>query len=222
MDKRSYAEKLRDPRWQKIRLKVFERDNWACKSCGETTKTLHVHHKLYEKGKEPWEYPLEYLLTLCEPCHDKEFTHRPDMERRLLVELKRAGFLADDLESLLAELLARESVEFQGALIDFLDCFWAVFDHDWFFTKSILCSDEIGWYISDGGTFINPMVEDESNNWGNRGGLLARYRLLLSVMENLGIPTVPPRAYARLSRDSARICGNGEPRTAPVLATPSP
>ena len=34
--------------------------------------------------------------------------------------------------------------------------------------------------------------------------------------------TEDPRAYARLSRDSARICGNGEPRTAPVLATPSP
>ena len=62
-DERTYAEKLRDPRWQRMRLKVFERDDWTCTSCGDSKTTLHVHHKLYEPGKEPWEYPLECLLT---------------------------------------------------------------------------------------------------------------------------------------------------------------
>ena len=34
-----YSEKLRDPRWQKARLKVLERDNWTCVNCGETERT---------------------------------------------------------------------------------------------------------------------------------------------------------------------------------------
>ncbi len=32
-------------------------------------KGLHVHHKYYVKGKLPWEYPNEALVTLCETCH---------------------------------------------------------------------------------------------------------------------------------------------------------
>lgn len=44
--KKSYAEKLRDPRWQKKRLKIFERDGWACQDCRSTTNTLNLHHLL--------------------------------------------------------------------------------------------------------------------------------------------------------------------------------
>jgi hypothetical protein len=66
----TYAEKLRDPRWQKKRLEVFNRDNFKCRCCKAGTETLHVHHKHYEKDKEPWEYDLDYLITLCEDCHD--------------------------------------------------------------------------------------------------------------------------------------------------------
>lgn len=29
----NYAEKLRDPRWQKLRLQVMERDEWMCEIC---------------------------------------------------------------------------------------------------------------------------------------------------------------------------------------------
>jgi len=46
-----YSEKLKDPRWQKKRLKVLERDNWECKQCGEKEETLHIHHLLYDKDK---------------------------------------------------------------------------------------------------------------------------------------------------------------------------
>ena len=30
---------------------------------------LQVHHKHYVEGKLPWEYPNEYLITLCNWCH---------------------------------------------------------------------------------------------------------------------------------------------------------
>ncbi len=65
----SYSEKLKDPRWQKKRLEIFERDNWICQFCKSTEKSLCVHHKKYCPGKEPWEYDNEDLITCCEDCH---------------------------------------------------------------------------------------------------------------------------------------------------------
>ncbi len=32
---------------------------------------LHVHHKYYIKGKNPWEYNSEALITVCSKCHSK-------------------------------------------------------------------------------------------------------------------------------------------------------
>ena len=50
----TYSEKLKDPRWQKKRLEIFERDNWACKKCGDTDTTLHLHHLEYQNC-DPWD-----------------------------------------------------------------------------------------------------------------------------------------------------------------------
>lgn len=65
----AYAEKLRDPRWQKKRLKIMARDQFCCRDCGAGEKTLNVHHCFYEKNAAPWEAGDDYLLTLCESCH---------------------------------------------------------------------------------------------------------------------------------------------------------
>ena len=65
--KKTYSEKLQDPRWQKLRLKVFERDNFTCKLCGDNKETLHVHHEKY-KG-DPWDANINDLKTLCKDCH---------------------------------------------------------------------------------------------------------------------------------------------------------
>ena len=67
----NYSELLKDPRWQKKRLEVFNRDNWTCQCCLDTDSTLHVHHTKYT-GKFPWDCPDKYLITLCEQCHQKE------------------------------------------------------------------------------------------------------------------------------------------------------
>lgn len=32
---------------------------------------LNVHHKYYVRGKKPWEYVDDVLVTLCESCHQK-------------------------------------------------------------------------------------------------------------------------------------------------------
>ncbi len=68
----TYAEKLKDPRWQRKRLLIFERDNWTCLRCNSKTNNLQVHHKKYFPGCDPWEYEDRFLETLCVNCHEIE------------------------------------------------------------------------------------------------------------------------------------------------------
>jgi hypothetical protein len=65
----SYSEKLKNPEWQKKRLEVLNRDNLTCQLCFDEKTELHVHHKKYIKGKEPWDIPTSNLQTLCKHCH---------------------------------------------------------------------------------------------------------------------------------------------------------
>ena len=66
---KTYSEKLRDPRWQKRRLEILQRDDWTCCRCGKKDQELHVHHTWYSKDCKPWDYPDETLVTLCISCH---------------------------------------------------------------------------------------------------------------------------------------------------------
>lgn len=63
----TYSDKLKDPRWQKKRLEVLERDSWLCQLCGDNKTTLHVHHKKY--NNDPWDAEIDDLKTYCEDCH---------------------------------------------------------------------------------------------------------------------------------------------------------
>lgn len=63
-----YQELLRDPRWQKKRLSVMNRDGFACRCCGDIQTTLNVHHLKYKNN--PWEVDDADLLTLCKHCHE--------------------------------------------------------------------------------------------------------------------------------------------------------
>ncbi len=66
---KTYSELLKDPRWQKKRLKVLERDKFECVTCGDSESELHVHHGYYEFGMMPWDYHNDSLHTLCDDCH---------------------------------------------------------------------------------------------------------------------------------------------------------
>lgn len=68
-----YEEKLSDVRWKAKREKILARDGHKCQWCGKTDH-LQVHHKYYMKYPdnrfaEPWDYPDDALMTLCENCH---------------------------------------------------------------------------------------------------------------------------------------------------------
>ncbi len=72
----TYSELLKDPRWQKMRLKKLEAAGWVCQRCYDDGTTLSVHHKRYVKGRMPWEYPEHELVVLCQPCHEEEHSHK--------------------------------------------------------------------------------------------------------------------------------------------------
>jgi hypothetical protein len=72
MASKTYAEKLRDPRWQRLRLEVMQRAKFACEKCSADDRTLNVHHKIYRKGADPWQYETSELECLCEDCHEEK------------------------------------------------------------------------------------------------------------------------------------------------------
>ncbi len=83
-----YAEKFKDPRWQKKRLKILARDKFTCQKCRDKESTLHIHHRYYEKGKEPWDYPDYAFITLCVDCHEDETLFRKNIEDNLIRGLR--------------------------------------------------------------------------------------------------------------------------------------
>lgn len=95
----TYAEKLKDPRWQKKRLEILNRDEWKCQNCSASEKTLHVHHKDYERGRDPWDYTDNWLATLCEDCHAAEPGYR-DACLDGITSVLRSKWLGHELEQI--------------------------------------------------------------------------------------------------------------------------
>jgi hypothetical protein len=62
----------------------------------------------------------------------------------------------------------------------FVDYFELVFGDDWDHTKGCLRSPDT--YIDPVGTFLNPLEDDEANNWGNRKALLEACRDVVELM----------------------------------------
>lgn len=79
-----YSQQLKKPRWQKIRLKVMERDDWTCRECHRKDVTLNGHHRFYLRGCAPWAYEMDWLETLCENCHEHREKAIVDVHTALL------------------------------------------------------------------------------------------------------------------------------------------
>jgi len=94
----TYGQKLRDPRWQKRRLEVMQRDEFTCRMCGDNTCTLNVHHLAYSRGKNPWDTDMDLLVTLCEWCHEEWHDH--PVSAALTSTLMRAGAMSQELWAL--------------------------------------------------------------------------------------------------------------------------
>ncbi len=103
-DRNAYAAKFKDPRWQRKRLEVLERDDWQCKDCGSKSDTLNVHHLYYHFGSDPWDYPDFALVTLCEDCHGLQECYRRESQLDLPISLAYKGFLNSDMAAFIALL----------------------------------------------------------------------------------------------------------------------
>lgn len=95
----TYTEKLKDPRWQKQRLEIMNRDNFRCQHCNSADKTLHIHHKYYT-SIEPWEYPNTALITLCWDCHEIEEESLKSISSDFISILRQAGAESSNLRSM--------------------------------------------------------------------------------------------------------------------------
>jgi len=94
----TYSEKLRDPRWQKKRLQIMERDGFACRVCSATTKPLNVHHLAYFPRTDPWDYPSQMLITLCDDDHKAEEEGKSAADAMLIEALRSSGAMNLDLD----------------------------------------------------------------------------------------------------------------------------
>lgn len=112
-----YSEKLRDPRWQKMRLEILTRDEWCCQICFDSKSTLHVHHRYYEAGREPWDYPPVAYVTLCESCHTQEGEGRKEVEARFLRAMRSAGALNSQLTELANLFELSDMNEYEWAIL---------------------------------------------------------------------------------------------------------
>ena len=74
MEKQVYQYLLAQPEWQNKRKAILERDGNRCRNCG-SMEHLEVHHRQYHIDKAngskvvPWNYEDQYLITLCDHCH---------------------------------------------------------------------------------------------------------------------------------------------------------
>jgi 5-methylcytosine-specific restriction endonuclease McrA len=112
---KDYMERLRDPRWQRVRLRVLERAEWKCEGCGTGEVNLQVHHGWYERGLMPWEYPDGALYCLCDHCHERAESLRADAYKTLgLIPPwfhAHATVLLHDLQLLLAAGATQEELD---------------------------------------------------------------------------------------------------------------
>jgi 5-methylcytosine-specific restriction endonuclease McrA len=107
---KTYSEKLKLPEWLERREEILRRDGRACVLCG-AMKELQVHHLRYVRGKEPWEYPNEALVTLCAQHHSAihDEPRRMQAENILLHALRTAKINSLELLELTRVCLTHET-----------------------------------------------------------------------------------------------------------------
>ncbi len=128
--KAEYAAKFKDPRWQRKRLEVLERDDWQCQDCNSREETLNVHHLYYKFGCDPWDYPDFALVTLCEDCHGLQETYRKDSQHDLPIALGMKGFLNSDMAAFVG--LLNEADDLGHPLLFLLTLKWFIREQPFF------------------------------------------------------------------------------------------
>jgi len=115
----TYAEKLKDPRWQKRKGEILLRDNHTCRSCGAENITLHAHHIFYMPDTDPWDYNDDALITYCEICHNTEHLIGNTLQGYLLELIQQNPLMVHMVAQMC--VLTEKIPDFTTALRGFLD-----------------------------------------------------------------------------------------------------
>ena len=105
----TYAEKLQDVRWQKVRTEALKRAHYKCEDCGSAGAGLEVHHCIYLKDREPWEYSGNTLIVVCKDCHKWRQGIEQSSRKWLAVMLRYSDMEAVSRWTMLLEALGRKS-----------------------------------------------------------------------------------------------------------------
>ena len=107
----NYGKKLKDNRWQRKRLEIMSRDGFECQKCHVSDHgMLAVHHRHYIPGREPWDYPGELLVTLCNNCHKQEEAIVPKVQD-VLNALHFWGYFNTEIIDVLNKMIDRKIKE---------------------------------------------------------------------------------------------------------------
>lgn len=79
-----FKDQYKHPLWQKKRLETLSAHGFSCQRCGSEDESLHVHHKVYVKGRKIWEYSIDELVAVCESCHKSEHEEKDILNEILL------------------------------------------------------------------------------------------------------------------------------------------
>jgi TIR domain len=159
------------------------------KSINNELGDIKLDEKILDEAYDTWWPKLESKIGGVE-FNEKATNVEIREDRELLEEvLEIVRFSAKRFDNLSGNksILKYSSEELEALLQGFMSSFELVFDWDWDYSDCCLRDDDVGSYISIKGTFLNPMVDDEGNNWGNRLGLLEAYRKLKDFMNKYEI-----------------------------------
>ncbi|HUA37694.1 MAG TPA: hypothetical protein VMA35_04755 [Candidatus Sulfopaludibacter sp.] len=89
-DKRKYD----DLRWKRKSLEVLGRDEGVCQNFRRTNieVTLQAHHRNYTTS-DPWDEPMENLITLCKDCHPFERKNLGTAARKVANALMKSNWM---------------------------------------------------------------------------------------------------------------------------------
>jgi len=123
-----YSAALKMPQWQRMRLRVFERDKFRCRMCNTDSSELHAHHIHYD-GPLPHQTPIGRIVTLCQRCHESVHDGKaPDLLSEFTYIFNTGLAVNCNTKGYQVDLMLLEVSALRPSRGNYS---WSAFDNDW-------------------------------------------------------------------------------------------